>query len=313
MNMNDQFDKIKVKEVFNDCTKRPFLSVYPDTKLLQVITFLAIGPEIYVDGVVVVTEENRNGKKVQIPVGRIGGKHILCSILESTPDREEDIFENLTASQIMIEITESDCVELESPLSSIIDIFERTRFAFVPIISVTKEYNTNKPIVIGTLTVRDFLSLIVDRKISISDDRIEGIINQISSPIVSVNKDSTIRDAIMLMVNKGIRNLGIRNGDYNRGKGHEAKAGIKNHDSKLICVLNDRKIMEYLLSHKRREKPIYGSVSDLDIIQIHPTRSNITLVEAAQYLMGIKNQFLVLEGNERIITPWDLVMRAIHK
>jgi CBS domain-containing protein len=336
MNMDNQFDRIKVKEVFNDCTKRPFLSVYPDTKLLQVITFLAIGPEIYVDGVVVVIEENRNGKKIQIPVGRIGGKHILCSILESTPNWEEDIFENVTASQIMIEVTESECVELESPLRSVIDIFERTRFAFVPIISITKEYNTNKPIIIGTLAVRDFLSLIVERKISVDNDRIDRIINQISSPIVSVNKDSTIRDAITLMVNKGIRNVGIRNGDYshasrilmvNKGirnvgirngdyncrKGYEAKARMNNHDSKLLCILNDRKIMEYLLSHKRRERPIYGSVSDLDIIQIRPTRSNITVVEAAQYLMDIKNQFLVLEGNERIITPWDLVVRAIYK
>jgi CBS domain-containing protein len=313
MNMNDQFDKIKVKEVFNDCTKRPFLFAYPDTKLLQVITFLAIGPEIYVDGVVVVTEENRNGTKIQIPVGRIGGKNILCSILERTPNWEEDFFENVTASQIMVEVTESECVELESPLSRVIDIFERTRFAFVPIISATKEYNTNKPVIIGTLAVRDFLSLIVERKISIDNDRIDRIINQISSPIVSVNKDSTIRDAITLMVNKGIRNVGIRNGEYNCGKGYEAKARMKSHDSKLLCILNDRKIMEYLLSHKRREKPICGSVRDLDIIQIRPTRSNITVVEAAQYLVDIKNQFLVLEGNERIITPWDLVMRAIYK
>ena len=313
MNMNNQFDKIKVKDVFNDCIKRPFLSVYPDTRLLQVVTFLAIGPEIYVDGVVVVTEENRNGKKVQIPVGRIGGKNILCSMLESTPDMEEDIFENVTASQIMVEVTESDYVGLESPLSNVIDIFERTRFAFVPIISTTKGYDTNKPIIIGTLAIRDFLSLIVERKISISNDRIEEIMNQISSPILSVNKNSTIRDAIIVMVNKGIRNVGIRNGDYNCKKEHEEKVHINKHDSKLLCILNDRKIMEYLLSHKRREKPIYGLVSDLDIIQISPIRSNITLVEAAQYLMDIKNQFLVLEGNERMITPWDLVMRTIHK
>jgi len=63
MNVTNQLAKLKVKEVFNDSTKRPFLFVYPDKKLLEITTFLAIGPEIYVDGVVVVTEESRNGKK----------------------------------------------------------------------------------------------------------------------------------------------------------------------------------------------------------------------------------------------------------
>ena len=35
MNVTDQLAKLKVKEVFNDSTKRPFLFVYPDTKLLE--------------------------------------------------------------------------------------------------------------------------------------------------------------------------------------------------------------------------------------------------------------------------------------
>jgi hypothetical protein len=64
MNMTDRLARLKVKKVFNDSANRLFLFVYPDTKLLEVITFLAIGPEIYVDGVVVVTEGNLNGKKI---------------------------------------------------------------------------------------------------------------------------------------------------------------------------------------------------------------------------------------------------------
>jgi len=63
MNVTQQLARLKVKEVFNDSTKRPFLYVYPDTKILEVTTFLAIGPEIYVDGVVVVTEESHDGPK----------------------------------------------------------------------------------------------------------------------------------------------------------------------------------------------------------------------------------------------------------
>jgi hypothetical protein len=114
------------------------------------------------------------------------------------------------------------------------------------------------------------------------------------------------------MVNKGIRNIGLRNCDQDYGKEYREKGNVKENSSKILFIVNDRKIMEFLLSHKRREEsnPIFGSVSDLDIIQIHATKSNITIMKAAQYLMDIKNQFLVLEGNEYIVTPWDLIMKT---
>lgn len=311
MNVTNQLAKLKVKEVFKDSVKRPFLYVYPDTKLLEITTFLAIGPEIYVDGVVVVTEERHNGEKIQAPVGMIGGRNVLQYMLESTFDPKKDFFSALTASQIMIEMTQSDLAELESSLNKIIDIFGRTRFAIVPVMSTIKEYNVSKPAMIGTLTIRDFLPLIVDKKIHFNHGGNGGIINQISSPIVSVSGDTSIKDAISIMVNKGIRNIGIRNCDQKQGNEYERKANTKK-SSKIACIVNDRKIMEFLLSHNRRVKsnPIFNSVSDLDTIQIPTTRSDITIIEAAQYLMDIKNQFLVLEGNERIVTPWDLIMKT---
>ena len=316
MNVADQLARLKVKDVFNDSAKRQFLYVYPNTKLLEVVTFLAIGPEIYVDGVVVVAEENLDGKKMQTPVGMIGGKNVMRSLLENTFAGKKDFFGEVTASEIMVEVTQSDLVDLESPLSNVIDTFRRTRFAFVPVISTTKEHNTLKPIIIGTLTIRDFLPLIANKKIQLNHDEPEGIIYQIASPTVSVNKDSSIREAISVMVDKGIRNIGIREceQDYEK-EAHNEKQNVKEKSSGTLCIVNDRKIMEFLLSHKRREKsnPIFGSVSDLDIIQMRATKSHITMVEAAQYLMDIKNPFMVLDGNEYIVTPWDLVMKTVGK
>jgi CBS domain-containing protein len=315
MNVTNQLDRLKVKEVFNDPTKRPFLFVYPDTKLLEVIAFLAIGPEIYVDGVIVISEKDHNGKKIRTPVGRIGGKNILSSMLENTLDSQKDYLGHVTASQIMVKMTGRDCVELESPLSKVIDIFERMRFAFVPVITTTKEDNNDKPIIIGTLSIRDFLPLIASKKLCIDQSETEGAINQISSPLISVSKDSTIRDAISIMVNKGIRNIGIENCNSDYANDHKEKGKPKDQNSKLLCIINDRKILEYLLSRKRRGESnlIFGSVSDIDILQLHSTRSDITIVEAAQYLTNIKNQFLILEGNEYIVTPWDLVMKTAGK
>jgi CBS domain-containing protein len=310
MNLADQVKNLKVKDVFNDSIKRPFLFVYPDTKLLEVITFLAIGPKIYVDGVVVIAEQNQDGNKIKTPIGRIGGKHVLSNMLENTVD-SQDFLGRVTASQIMVEITGDDFVKLESPLSTVIDIFGRTRFAFVPIISTPMENNNKKPNIIATLSIRDFLPLIANNKVCIDQGETEGIITQISSPLVSVSKDSTIRDAISIMVNKGIRNIGIKKCNQNYVNDYKEKGKLKDQS----CIVNDRKIMEFLLSRKRRGESnlIFGSISDLDIIQTHSTKSNITLVEAAQYLINMENQFLILEGNEYIVTPWDLVMKTVGK
>lgn len=311
MNVTDQLSRLKVKEIFTDSAKRPFLFVYPDTKLLEVTTFLAIGPEIYVDGIVVITEENHNERKLQTPVGTIGGKSILHSVLEGTFDGQEVFFGDLTASEIMMKMTQSDWVELESPLTKAIEIFERTRFALVPVMSAIGD-NANKLSMIGTLTVRDFLPLIINKKIHFNHDENEEIIRQISSPLMSVNKDISIKDAVSIMVNKGIRNIGIRNCDQDYENEHKEKGEAKEKSSTVSCIVNDRKIMEFLLSHNRRamSNPILSSVSSLDITQTHVTRNNITIMEAAQYLMDIKNQFLVLEGIERIVTPWDLIMKT---
>ncbi len=283
MNVTDQLARLKVKEVFNDSAKRPFLFVYPDTKLLEVTTFLAIGPEIYVDGVVVVTEESRNGEKIHDTCWNDwASKNVLRRILDSTFDWKEDFFRGVTASQIMVEMTQGDWVQLESPLSKVIDIFGRTRFAFVPVIDTIKEYNTNKPTIRGTLSIRDFLPLIVNKKIHFNHDENRGVINQISSPIVSVSGDFSIKDAISIMVNNGIRNIGIRNSHQSYGNEYKEIGNVKEKGSKIPCIVNDRKVMEFLLSHNRRAKSntIFSSVSDLDTIQTRAAKSNITILEA---------------------------------
>jgi hypothetical protein len=98
----------------------------------------------------------------------------------------------------------------------------------------------------------------------------------------------------------------------NQKQGNEYERKGNMSCSKIACIVNDMKIMEFLLSHNRRAKsnPIFNAVSDLDTIQISATRSDITIIEGAQYLVDIKNQFLVLGGNEFIITPWDLIMKT---
>jgi hypothetical protein len=79
---------IEIRNAAPHIFARPFLFVGPNTTMLQVATFLAIGPQIYVDGLIVVNE-NDKGQGTS-PVGRIGCKHIISSLLDSDyPDWSE--------------------------------------------------------------------------------------------------------------------------------------------------------------------------------------------------------------------------------
>jgi hypothetical protein len=106
------------------------------------------------------------------------------------------------------------------------------------------------------------------------------------------------------MLNNGIRNIGIK--------------------SNLSHIINDRKILEFLLSHNGRTVLLKNGIAgladlnivdNLDIISATTVKSNITVSRAAKLLMDIHNPCLILEDNEKgehnyIITPWDIIMKT---
>ena len=67
-----------VVNVFPQIFKRPFIPIVLDTPLYQFSVFLAIGPEIYVDGLVVLEKSN------QQVVGKLGCKNILSHLLNTS-------------------------------------------------------------------------------------------------------------------------------------------------------------------------------------------------------------------------------------
>ena len=72
----------------------------------------------------------------------------------------------------------------------------------------------------------------------------------LSSSLISVDKNSSIRYVIDLMIKLGIRNIGIRgdNEDSSKTNNHNNH----NRKTKLLRIINDRKILEFLLSHDGR-------------------------------------------------------------
>ena len=290
MNRNTSLEDILIKDAAPQIFRRPFLFVEPNSHLLKIATFLAIGPQIYVDGLVVIDK----GSGKEEPVGRISSKEIISKILNlGYPEWLE-----LKASQIMDSFVGS--IEMDSPLSTALEIFEKTRFAFVPI--VAKDSST----VAASLSIRDILPLVA--KINIDRPT-----KDVCSPLIRVDKNTTIRTALDLMIKGGIRNIGIEDND----------AKNNNNNNKLLRIINDRKILEFLLSHNGREimqRDGIAGLADINIINhldtISATKVNChtTISNAAELLMDIRNPCLILEEGENnsIVTPWDIVMRTLR-
>jgi CBS domain-containing protein len=174
-------------------------------------------------------------------------------------------------------------------------------------------------VVTASLAIRDILPLIAKANLSIP-------IKELSSQLISVDSKTSVRDALDYMLNKGIRNIGIKEELF----AHDDSGGVSGTESsrksRLPHVINDRKILEFLLSHNGREvlrKNGIAGLADininnnLDIISPTTVKSNTTVSSAAELLMDVHNPCLILEGNEKeeehnyIVTPWDIVMKTL--
>ena len=152
-------------------------------------------------------------------------------------------------------------VDMNSPLSKALEVFDKTRFAFVPIIAKDDSGNgrsSEATEVVASLSIRDILPLI-------AKTNIDRPIKDLCSQLISVDKNTSIRNAIDFMIKQGIRNIGIKE-DMNND---DDSSNNSNNNTKLLRIINDRKILEFLLSHNGRKimqtNGITG-LADVDII-----------------------------------------------
>lgn len=274
-----------VVNVFPQIFKRPFIPVVLDTPLYQFSVFLAIGPEIYVDGLVVLEKNN------QQVVGRLGCKNILSHLLNTSYSE----WRSTTADQIMERSYKEEIIDINSPVSRVIELFKKTKFAFTPI---TKDRN-----VVAILTIRDFLPIVMNKNNAETTP-----ISHISSKLTSIDKNTDVLKAIDIMLKKGIRNIGMTKN--------------RNKPSEVIGVINDRKILEFLLSYTGRQImkdleqktishiKLIRLTENLDIYPMREVPQDISIKVAAKLLTEMERPFLILEGKDKIVTPWDIVMKT---
>jgi CBS domain-containing protein len=303
---------IQIKDAAPHIFQRPILFVDRNTPMLQVATFLAIGPEIYVDGLLVMDNKVQRGK----PIGRISSRRIISCILDcGYPDCMQK-----KASEMMDGLVMP--LEMDSPLRKALEVFKTTGFAFVPIIAKSDDMMDRHSLgIAASLAIRDILPLIAKANLSIPA-------KEFASQLLCVSGKSSIRNALETMLSKGIRNIGI-NGELPYRIGSRHKGGDERGKEANVChIINDRKILEFLLSHNGREvvcrKGIarledINIIENLDTTHLTAVKFDTSVSSAAELLMDVRNPFLVYESNEKeskeclyIITPWDIVMKILR-
>jgi CBS domain-containing protein len=182
-----------------------------------------------------------------------------------------------------------------------LEVFKTTGFAFVPILAKSDDMMERHSLrVAASLAIRDILPLIAIANFSIP-------VKEFASRLISLNGETSIREALDYMLNKSIRNIGIKREQNERHK-----------DAKLYRIINDRNILEFLLSHNGREVLYRKGIirlADISFIALTTINSNTSISDAAELLMDIHNPFLIYESNENqasIITPWDIVMKLLR-
>ena len=183
------------------------------------------------------------------------------------------------------------------------------------------EIDGSSLVVTASLAIRDILPLIAKANLSIP-------IKKISSPLVSIDGNTSITNALSYMIRTGIRNIGINeNGSIHDDASGDSVSVIESRGkSKLLRIINDRKILEFLFSHNGRESSTkewdtglgdINIINHLDKVSITQVKSNTTVSKAAELLMDIHNPCLILKNNEKgeehnyIVTPWDIVMKTL--
>ena len=340
-----------VADVFPNISKHQFLFVYSYTRLVELAVYLGIGPQIYADGLLVFQQQrdkqqeggektSRGGIGNQKVIGRLSSKHILRYLLERGFSSQP--LYGTTASEIMDPILTHQKLKIDSPIRKVIDIFRETKFAFVPILN--KRDGMIEEEIAGVLSVRNFLPLFSKPAVSGSTRNTHTVANiettealslttrEISSDLVSVKENASVREAIDIMIKRQIRNIGVKDEDYN-----------------LVGLLNDRIVLEFLLRHMRTKdgssrgiidpanniqhayykkdnissdsiSSTNNDVSNMDIknnLRTVPLSEatvvdgNITVGQASELLMDIHDPYLIIKSENAIVTPWDIVMKTI--
>jgi hypothetical protein len=106
-----------VSNLFPDVFEHPILFVYSDTKLVELTSYLAIGPQIYANGLLVMEQpgdrkqhnyQGESGIARRRVIGQLGSKHIISHIIRTDPFSYRDSLYTTTALDILVHLRKKD-------------------------------------------------------------------------------------------------------------------------------------------------------------------------------------------------------------
>lgn len=259
-----------INEVAPHILGRQYFFVFPKEPLFQAALCMIPAIEIFIDGVIVMSDKH--------PVGRITSKPILKTYLST----EYPECLQVAAERIMTDL--GGKIEMDSPLSDALEIFNRTKVAFAPV--------TEKGSLVSALAIRDILPLIAKSNITTP-------VSKISSPLKYADKSVTIREAITVMLENNIRKLAVK-------------------DKDVTCLLSDRELLDYFvlsevshITRVKRDTHILDQKIDHFRMKV-PNRvaPETSVSEVAELLMKQSAPVSLLAENS-IVTPWDVVMKVL--
>jgi CBS domain-containing protein len=277
-----------INDIASHIFNREGITVPPDANCYDIAVLLQPYRSFFLDGVLVAVD----GK----PIGRIGSKVFLRCILT----KQKADFLQTKASDIMEPLPKGKQLRKDSPVSYVVRALAESPVAFLPITS--EDGN-----LITAIAIRDLLPYIASLNI-------KAKISTISSPIVSIKGDATIKDTLYLMFARQIRRLIVKVSPSQ----YRAMTG-ESPNPYCELAMTDRDLLAYLISPEIKADLKKGDpsrflgtrIAALSLKPAVEVDPDMTISEVAKLLMEVEQPAAVVGAS--IVTPYDIVVKGLQK
>lgn len=217
------------------------------------------------------------GKPVQVGsrVAFVGGYSVLNSLRNTPPkDSYTALFQPCEGSMVQIPSLDS-----KAALGDLLLQFRRERFGFAEV--------NNGPM-FAAVGLSDVLRLYREGMLG-SDLPVA----EVATPRISLGRETPLREAISVMLERRIRRVFIRGTD---------------------AFVSDREIVSHIFSPRElletKDSPssmLEGKLADVVPVEPQKVDPDMTLREAARLITQLQGGALMCDGG--VISPWDIVMK----
>ncbi len=253
---------LTIEDVLPSIFSKQCFIAYPQESVYTAAVCLIPAIDVYIDGVIVIDDNNK-------PIGRIGSKNILKAYKE----HGVGVF-NHEIREVMY--ATNDSLKIDSTVRDVINDIISHGFGFVPII--------NNESILSVVSIYDILKIILKMPLDLSIDKL-------GSKIITIDSNTSINDAVDIMLKNNIRRLFIKDN--------------------IPYLVTGRVILNFIIEN---------SISAIDVSNVSIDRLKIKGVvmnkdtDIKSIILALLNQTppssVVI--NDHVITPMDIIKNMIR-